>query len=415
MKVLDIDLNTYNSSLMTKKRNASFLLLSVYVIIHFCSYFTRFDYVVLELFFFTLFSFCLKKLYTAYIVGVGFFFITALRYFAIHSDVSGYFAPVYHLLKYYRLIYIPIIIGVFSNLNVVQKRFLIVEILICVCITNIISLYYVSIDDLAIRYRGMKDGIPNDDTYPGIIRFSQVFSSAFLNFILLISIILNKNRTFVIWLFLVLVLNTITLIKSQLMTPILCFCLVVLFYIIFQHYKQKFINFVILVVIPVLLFYKKISELLLGYLDYIKSDFIAKRLEAILNFAISGDGRKYSAINNRMNKIDISLSSFNTSPLFGIGYGKYDSNVVGSHQDWFDILAVSGVLGFVIVLIVIIISSKMVLKTTFNDSDKKAFLAAMIVFLVLGFLDPCLDICIFFAVFVIIPNFSVVFKRRIKC
>lgn len=413
MNVFDIDLNTYNSSLMTKKSIVSFLLLSVYVIIHFCSFFTRYDYVILELLFFVLFSFCLKKIYAAYIIGVGFFFITALRYFAIHSDVSGYFAPIYHLLKYYRLIYIPIIIGVFRNLSAGQKRFLIVEILICVCITNLISLYYVSIDELAIRYRGMKDGIPNDDTYPGIIRFSQVFSSALLNFILLISAILNKNRTIVIWIILVLVLNTITLIKSQLMTPILCFCLVILLYIIFQHYKQKVLNFVLLIVIPIALLYKRIAEWMLGYLDYIKSDFIAKRLEAILNFAISGDGRKYSAINNRMDKIDISWSSFSTSPLLGVGYEKYDSNVVGSHQDWFDILAVSGIVGFVIVLIVIIISSKMVLKSI-NGRDKTAFIAAMIVFLILGFLDPCLDICIFFAVFVIIPNFSVLFNRRVK-
>ena len=413
---------SYNSKIHINRDNIAFVSMLMYFAIHFFSVLTEYDYVALEVLFLGIFIMCLPRITIPIIVGGLLLLYTSIRFFCGHSNETGYFAPVYHLLKYFRFFMIPILQEVFTRFSDKRKKIFFVETIICGVLTSVISLYYVfAFDPLAIRYRGLAHSGQKETVYKGIIRFSQVFSLSLFTLILFIILMQmqtikkkkdKKNTKFIVVSSIAVI--SVMIVKGQLMTPLIVLCIASLIYYFLSQYRKisKFIFNILLVCIG-LLIYKPILSRIYMIVRNNRENFIAMRLEAIIS-KLLGINAQSSSLDNRMKKISISMSSFKYKPLFGIGYENFNGRTVGCHQDYWDILAVSGIFGFLLLMFVLIF---ICVKTTIKcktDVEKRLFIAEFTAFIILGFLDPCLDITIILVVFVLAPNCSCMINRTIK-
>ena len=66
-------------------------------------------------------------------------------------------------------------------------------------------------------------------------------------------------------------------------------------------------------------------------------------------------------------------------------------------------------MGAIVIAIVIIFLIRVTAKNTDNKIDLHSFYIAAILFVILGFLNPCLNLPVLIAVFVIAPNISLIF------
>lgn len=376
--------------------------LGLYFPIHFFSVFLRYDYLMLEALFLALF-FCIGgKLKLKYVALLPLLVAIGIRYFAGHSSVTGYFAPVYHLVKYFRLLLIPILADISSRITPRQKNFLGWEVSVCILLTDIISLYYAHINPLAIRYRGLQDQID----YYGIIQFDQIFSFAIVE-VFLFAVLLDSDIPLGKKLFpsLVFAVNSLMLIKAQLMTPIAVMLLIAALYLFFETGKffKRFLLF------PMALLFlaarKPILTFLIAQIEKMQSTIMSRRIEAILNALLENSGQA-NALSARLVKVRISLTSFLKSPYFGIGFTNFDGKTVGCHQDWFDILAVSGIFAFLFILIFLVLQFRDIMRRCEDKKGRHMCAAAFLAFLILGFLDPALSPTILIAVFVLAPNYQ---------
>lgn len=390
--------------LSSKSKNISCLaiLLGTYFIIHFFSVVTYYDYLFLEVIYYIVFLFALKKIRINAYFFVPLFLFIFIRYLLGHSDVEGFGSPANHLVKYFRLLFIPFIIEMFNKTTNKEKRNLLYVIMTCVLLTDLLSIYYTFTDPLAIRYRNIYGEI----RYFGIITFSQIFSYGMLNVFLLTKLLKDKVKNlrsfFIVIVFMV---NTVMIIKAQLMTPLF---IMILTFLLYHFYVINNYKFCFLSVLFFLTFYFLFDNILLSFLHFIQSmdsSILTKRLEATINFLFIGEGQ-VDSVSNRLAKIMISWDSFQEQPLFGIGFTNYSDFTVGCHQEWFDILAVSGVIGLFCVVLFLILQCRYVLKSCDTVSGRKMFIATFISFIVLGLLDPCLNTDIFVTVFVLSAHFN---------
>lgn len=375
--------------------------LALYFSVHFFSVFLRYDYLFLEAFFLALFFCVSAKLKLKYVALFPLLTAIGIRYFAGHSGVTGYFAPVYHLVKYFRLLSIPLLIDSFAQVTPRQKKFLVSEISVCILLTNLISLYYAHINPLSIRYRGLLDQVD----YYGIIRFSQIFSFAiievFLFALFLDSDIPVQKKAFPALVFAV---NSLMLVKAQLMTPVALTLMVAALYFFFEtgKFAKRFLVFPLALILfaarkPILTFF-------IARIQKMHSTIMSRRAEAILN-ALLDSGGQTNSLSARLVKIQISWTSFLQRPYLGIGFTTFDMTTVGCHQDWFDILAVSGVFVFLIVLIFFAFQFRDAMRKCEDKKARHMCAAAFIAFLILGFINATLASDLLITVFILAPNY----------
>lgn len=390
--------------LSCKSNKVSFLaiLLGTYFIIHFFSAVTHYDYLFFEVGYFIAFMFVLKKIRINAMFFVPIFLIIFIRYLLGHSDVEGYYSPANHLVKYFRLLFIPVIIEMFNRITDKDKRNLLYIIMTCVLLTDLLSIYYTFTDPLAIRYRNIFGEI----RYYGIITFSQIFSYGMLNVFLLTKLLQDKVKNLrSFFIVIVFVVNTVMIIKAQLMTPLFIMILTFLLYHFYVNINYKFCFLSVLFFLTVYFLFDNILLFFLHFIQSVDSSILTKRLEAVINFLFIGAGQ-VDSVSNRLAKIMISWDSFQEQPLFGIGFIDYSEFTVGCHQEWFDILAVSGLIGFFCVALFLIQQYRYVLKSCDTLTGRKMFIATFISFLILGLLDPCLSTDIFVTVFVLSAHFN---------
>ena len=97
------------------------------------------------------------------------------------------------------------------------------------------------------------------------------------------------------------------------------------------------------------------------------------------------------------------LNSFNNNPFFGISYMEYGNGTVSGHADWFDVLAVNGIIGFILLCLAIFSLTFSTFKKLINKYDKFTFFIGITLFIILGFVNPNLSIEVLSTVFIIIP------------
>ncbi len=399
------------SQKMSIKRSSGIAgILGVYFALHFFSVLTEYDYIALEFLFLIFFFFCERKWKAYSILPFVLFALAASRYFLGHSSVEGYFAPKYHLIKYFRLLFVPVVCAVFSELDKRQKRLLLLEIITCMIFTNMVSLYYTKIDPLAIRYRGYGD----EELYPGIIRFSQIFSFAMLGVILLVAVLkTKKSMKSILFYGTAIALNAFMLLKAQMMTPVIVFALAAACYILFSCREKTFLKYMGAFLIPItLLLYKPFFSWILGIVQTLESSIMTRRMEALLNILLQTGGQ-VDSVSARMIKINISCTSFLQKPVFGIGFANFNEQTVGCHQDWFDILAVSGIIGIVLLAFFLVRQYKTGAAKCETREDLMMFKALYLAWIALGFLDPCLDMSLLIVVMIVAPHISLLWRRHI--
>ena len=380
-------------------------LLGLYFALHFFSLLTEYDFLIIEIAFLGIFIIVTRKIRLSTMSMIALVALIGLRYYLNHSDVEGYFAPIYHLVKYLRIIHLPFIIEIFNRINAKSKRHLVTIVLIGVLLTDLISIYYTVSNPLAIRYR---ESFNDEIVYHGIIRFSQIFSFGIINVFLFLRAI-NKYIEFKkrLYLIILLVINSIMLIRAQLMTPVLVMFLCLILYLYLATEKSKKILLGIPLLIIVYFSYEPLLQGILQIIRRMDSNIMTRRLEAILNLALFTGGQ-INSITARQAKVDISLNSFKSNPILGIGFSDFNGNTVGCHQDWFDIMAVSGIIVFLFIMIFLIIQYRRTAVEISNRNGHNMLTAAFISFIVMGFLDPCIDSNILITVFVISSNFELI-------
>ena len=333
--------------------------------------------------------------------------IVVFRFYYSHSSEVGYFSPLNHLIKYIFLFEAMVCAQAFEELTIFGKRRILLTIMIGTIITNLISIYYTFQDGLAIRYRGLYGG-----NYPGIIHFGQIFGVAILVTIMLLGLIFkDKSKSiglfdYIIYL-ITLVTSLIMLSRSQLATPILLSILILGGTITFVLQKKPLIKVIVVSVAVFLVFmWNEILQKILEIISFLGSDVLKARVSAVINTLLQTGGVTTS-LDNRNAKINISLSTFKEHPLVGAGFSNFNGSTIGCHQDVYDILAVLGIIGILYLVFCFYVKSKDIVISKNNRITRICFGAGLLYFVVLGFLDPNLELSIVLAVFMIAPNITV--------
>ncbi len=337
------------------------------------------------------------------------FIIIITRYLFCHSSTIGYFAPIHHCTKYLNLLIGIFLSEMIGNLEKKQKKTVLSTVLICTIVTDIISVWYCIKNPLAIRYREFFG-----DHYPGIITFSSIFAFGLLAVLLIVIIIDNKikklDRVFLI--LLAMFSNVIMLLASNLTTPILLFLVMLAIYIVYKNYRDHKILTIVFSFVFVALLAMKDTILELVYNVLLKYDesFVATRLKAIISVLLRS-GAETTTLDNRMEKYSISLNTFKNNPIFGAGFKNFDMNTIGCHQDWPDVLAVSGIVGLILLAIFLFIQFKHCYKKIAKAKiDRICLTISFIYILLLGILDPFMEISIMLIAFGFAPNISCFMK-----
>ena len=139
-------------------------------------------------------------------------------------------------------------------------------------------------------------------------------------------------------------------------------------------------------------------------LNYILRDRLRSVAEKVFranfNMAYSYDRREELA--------GYSMNAFKQHPLFGVGYNGYGYGVIGCHQEWQDLLGVFGLVGTAIFIMLMLYFVQMTKNTIIQKHDLHSFYIAVVLFIILGFLNPCLSLPVLCAVFIISPNLSLI-------
>ncbi len=341
------------------------------------------------------------------IISAVFVLLILARYLTGHSAVKGYFAPIHHCTKYLNTFFGISVCCLIQYMSEREKRVMMHTVCICCIVTGVFSIAYELQSPLAIRYRGLYGG-----EYPWIVSFDQIFAYSIFAVMLLIMYISEKRKSKKDWLYVFTAgMNLSLLVLSKLATPMFLAIMIAVIYYTYFLIKKKKLYMIILTYLSVCILL--ISKQILNFILRLNTGqgFVASRVNAVIN-ALLNNGGQTTSLSNRQVKIDICISSLKRNPWVGIGFTDYNEFTVGCHQDWYDILAVSGFLGFIVIIIFLILYSRKVYRHTEAPKDKIRYVFGLIYFFTLGFFDPCLNISIIIVVFGLIPNLGVLLRRK---
>lgn len=207
----------------------------------------------------------------------------------------------------------------------------------------------------------------------------------------------SGNKKYVIVLGFIMVLFSIFLVRAQFMTAIILALLGFVFVVFYKNKRVfRFLIGVGFAFALFLLFLPSIIDLLNNNRKYYD---ISYRLEEIQSL-LSGNEQDATDIGARQNLSMLSLETFFRNPIFGVNHQlTSDRHViqqgVGNHAAWPDSLALYGI--FALLLFYFLHDT---LKRQKNDMGSKL---TMVLFIVLGFLNPLLFFHQMFSAFLYIP------------
>ena len=208
---------------------------------------------------------------------------------------------------------------------------------------------------------------------------------------------ISGNKKYVIVLGFLMVLFSLFLVRAQFMTAII---LALLGYTFVMFYKKKRlfrfligVGFAIVVFVLVL---PSIIDLLGNKKKYYDISYRLEEIQSVL----TGNEQNAVDIGSRQNLSMLSLETFIRNPIFGVNHRLVDDQHViqqgvGNHASWPDSLALYGL--FALLLFFFLFDS---LKRQKNDMGSKL---TMVLFIVLGFLNPLLFFPQLFSTFLYIP------------
>lgn len=396
------------SILTHKKYSIDFMLIEILMALIFLSIFNQIN-VGIHIVIFVLIVFLssnyipIKQIIPILIIDlvVGVMFISAGNY------GTGFNDPLINFLKFYNYTQAYTIYLIMCNMDLQLKKVVLESIIFCVVVTALISMFYnVFVSDIAIRFR------PPEMKF--ICTFGQYYVTMFIIAALSCKLLREQeyavNRTLIIIIGIVLLL--LNIIGNLVTGLVLCVC-GILFALVFTRTKniKKSIVLVILIFLLGLMFKSWIAFVVYRISDLgIFNEITSNKIEAIGNILI-GNGQ-VDTLNSREKLSEFSMNSFYNSPYIGIGYKNYKFGTVGCHQEWSDFLAVFGIIGSLIFLLVIIKNSINIYKHLDDQVDKDSFIIALILLIMFGFFNPALMEETLIGVFVVAPNISLIFNER---
>lgn len=328
--------------------------------------------------------------------------IIILIMFIYSGNYGGSFNdPLTHAVKFYNITQAYFFYLIFEEIDLKYKKKILKYTLIAVFITMAISIYYnVFIDNTAIRY--------SDPSYRFIVNFNQYYSGVFIFTTLFYSLLYKKTKNKILISILFSTLLTVFII-GNLVTGLFLALFGVALVFVFAKIKRKSLIFTIssFLMLIGLSLRDYIYILLYNISSWnVFNTITSEKIKAIANLLI-GEGPT-NTLGRRDTLRNFSMDSFRNNPIFGIGYNKYGFGTVGAHQEWPDLLAVFGIVGTVLIVIILIKVLKNIYQERNNNLDKNNFIIAIVLLLVLGFLNPVLSSEVLIAVLVIAPNLSII-------
>ena len=352
-------------------------------------------------------SYLFKLISKTYILIYFILWITIRVILSNNIDFS-YFGMINVIISFVNLfIYYSIYIFI-SNIDLSQKRKLILSILIFLIVTNILSIYYVTKDENAIRYA-------KSNLYFGVGDFELVYSVVLLIPILIFcsykyfkNIKIGIRRILIIEI----IVSIILILKANYMTAIVMtvYMIPCVIYLGKNNKILKFFMFQIFILLGVFIIKNLIIEACLYIINNtsIFSEIINTKIMAIANF-LSGGGA-VDTIDNRMELSNISFNTFINNPLIGVDFSQYGRTVIGSHATWVDSLARFGIIGVSIIIVFLYKIFKNIVSNCKNKLDRNCIIISIFGFLILGFINNNMMSGVFVVIFIVAPFMSSILR-----
>lgn len=323
----------------------------------------------------------------------------------------GFNAPVNNALKYIHLMFVVALSIAMKKMSRQERHTILKWTMVSLTISVLISLYYLlRVDIYAVRFSELRG-------FPMVIGFDQFYGLCMFLCVLFFTVISckqEKNKTkYIVLIIIWLACVGLSLLVTGLLLAVMGIALG-LAVAKYNESKSKTILWVIAIIIlgfVVLVFRTQISDWIYSITDSM-NPFLKDRIRSVTDTLLRTDHNIAYSYDRREELAGYSMSTFRNHPLFGIGYKYYGYGIIGCHQEWQDMLGVFGLFGATVFVILMMCHSRYLLKRMDNEIDKSAYLIALLVYIVFGFLNPCLTPPSLSVLFIVAPNASCIFPQR---
>lgn len=347
-----------------------------------------------------------KNLWVVHFGGLFYLAIMILYLLFSYGDIKivRLFSPILMLI----FVYMGYFYFTHSSRRVVN--FLIKFSAICFTITLITSCYNLLIDMNVSRILTSSSTSPEVINYlesRNIASFDLIYGAIILLPIMIATLknFLNKKANLVRIIYLIgILLLSVTMISLSNFTTAYMLLILAIGLSFFIAYKNIYLVSTVLIII-VFTFYPFFNTILILVLDFIKestpSIMTKIKLTSIIS-SLNGEN-DLGSISIRSTLIYNSFSSFISHPFIGRGAYYYDSNIIGNHSQFTDDLGRYGIIGFLPKIFFILYFFRVILNKVKIFTLKNSYIAAILIYLILGFLNPVESVGITFAIFFIAP------------
>lgn len=335
------------------------------------------------------------------------FLIVLLRCFISGSIDLSYFSPMAAAISRYQVFAYLTLFPYVISLDRKKKQQIFNLTLICIAITILVSLYYIKmVDPQAIRNT---QGV----SYFGVGDFLLMYGMAMLMgplFVFILEKIKRHDRPFMY--IVSFILMSICLILCNLVTSVVISVVsiaVTLFISRGRKSWQLLLGIVLAIAIAMKSFWAQLLENIARSGVFYWST--SNKLIAIAN-VLRGDFANTDTLSLRLKLTMISVNSFKDNPVFGIDFANHKSGVIGGHAQWADDLARYGILGNCFIVISYMFAARYTIRYSEGLMMKYFMISEWIVFILLGFLNPCLSGTILMVMFVVVPAMNFYFEEE---
>lgn len=302
----------------------------------------------------------------------------------------------------YQMLIFPILFAYVMRRTKHEKNELFAVAIASIVGTIMVSLFYIFfVDPQAIR------NTQRPEPLFGVGDFSLMYAIAMLMGPLIILTIERKKQNKPINLIAIsIILMAICLILCNLVTSVVVMVASIAVALIVRYRSRTFSIIAVIISVLLLLMKSLIAQLLHGVANSrIFYWSTSNKIEAIANI-IDGNFANIDTISRRIMLATISLESFAKNPLLGIDWKEYTSSSIGCHMQWADDLGRFGIIGCAVIIYNYIKIAKETIMQQTTRIAKDSMIAVWIIFVILGFLNPCISSANMAIMFIVVPTFS---------
>lgn len=316
-------------------------------------------------------------------------------------------SPIHHALKFVNLFVVHILVILMFRMEDDQKLKIFAVLGGVVVLSTLISLYCILfMDEYAVRYF-------EERGFYQVFDFNQMYAVPFLATALGCYLMAKgEKKTSTVVYVVIFALMALCVVLSLYTTALLLLAMGLVLAFLFSQYHRSPKRFRIIMGVLIglvavcFLFRQQVADLVYAVTEPLNF-LLRARLRSVADMILGTSGDNWYAPDRRNELAGYSLTAFSQHPILGVGYAGYEYGVIGCHQEWFDMLGVGGVVGMACFLAVMGVMTVQTFRNARTSVDKASFLICLVMFVVLGFLNPCLNLPVLIAVYIVAPNVSV--------